>query len=67
MGDIVVNKVRNFLKKSSKGGFTITELVGVSNLSRSAIRTALAKLEGANKVVVRQVGMAKLYCIKNAN
>ncbi|MGK0232628.1 MAG: DeoR/GlpR family transcriptional regulator of sugar metabolism [Patescibacteria group bacterium] len=49
------------LKKQD--GMTITELVNDSKLSRSTIRIALAKLEGAQNVVVRQIGMAKLYSL----
>jgi len=39
----------------------ITELVSLSKLSRSAVRTAIAKLEGANKISFRNIGMAKVY------
>lgn len=58
----IEKKIKEILKK--KGGLTITELVEVSNLSRSAIRIALAKLHGAREVSVRKVGMAKLYKTK---
>jgi len=61
MGDDIVNIVVEILKKNNQNGLTITELVSLSKLSRSAIRTALAKLEGAKNVYVRQVGMAKVY------
>lgn len=44
-----------------KRGMSITDLVNASKSTRSAVRTALARLEGAGKVFVRQVGMAKLY------
>lgn len=50
---------------SSAKDMSITELVVASNFSRSAIRTALARLEGAGKVSFRQVGMAKLYSVNN--
>ena len=56
----VRNKLVEVLKQNPKG-LTITELVGESNLSRSAIIVELAKLEGANKVSVRRAGMAKIY------
>jgi DNA-binding IclR family transcriptional regulator len=52
------------LIKHSKLGISITNIVDESKLSRSSVRTCLAKLEGANKVEIRQVGMAKLYSIK---
>jgi predicted transcriptional regulator len=47
--------------KNSGEGRTITELTEVSQLSRSAVRTALARLEGAKKIVFRPIGMAKVY------
>lgn len=40
---------------------SITEIVDFSGLPRSAVRTSLARLEGAGKVSFRKVGMAKLY------
>jgi DNA-binding transcriptional ArsR family regulator len=58
----VKNKLVKILKQNSKG-LTITELVGKSSLSRSAIIVELAKLEGANKVSVRRAGMAKIYSL----
>lgn len=60
-----VKRVHSILSdKSGKNdfpGLTITEIVRVSKMPRSAVRTALAKLEGAEKVRIREVGMAKLY------
>lgn len=64
MGDKVVSKVVNKVSevlKRTDTGLTITELVDISKLSRSAVRTALANLDGAGKVSVRKIGMAKLY------
>ena len=49
--------------EEKKVGLSITELVALSNLSRSAVRTALAKLEGANKISFRNIGMAKVYVL----
>ncbi len=60
--DNVVNKISSTLKNS--GGLTITEIVVKTKLNRSSVRTALAKLDGADKVSVRKVGMAKVYLIK---
>lgn len=57
--DDVVDNVYSALKNS--GGLTITDLVNKTKLSRSAIRTALAKLDGAERVSVRKIGMAKVY------
>jgi len=52
----------DFLKRSMSG-LTITELVSLSGLSRSTVRVALAKLEGANEVSFRNIGMAKVYAL----
>jgi len=43
---------------------TITDIVNKTRLSRSAIRTALAKLDGGEKVLVKKIGMAKVYSLK---
>ncbi len=59
--DKVVEKVYSVLKNSE--GMTITELVKKTKLNRSSVRTALAKLDGAEKVIVRKIGMAKVYLI----
>jgi len=48
----------------NKTGITITELVTISGLSRSKIRTLLARLEGADKISFRKIGMAKVYYLK---
>jgi DNA-binding transcriptional ArsR family regulator len=60
---IMGDKLISVLKKNSQG-LTITELVDKSKLSRSAVRIELAKLEGANKVSIRKIGMAKVYLLK---
>ena len=59
--DNVVDKVYSVLKNSD--GLTITEIVRKTRLNRSSVRTSLAKLEGAKKVDVRKIGMAKVYLI----
>jgi len=59
-----VEKIQEVLRKNNKTGSTITELVKVSKLTRSSVRTALAKLEGAKKISFRKVGMAKVYTLK---
>jgi len=53
-------KIVQILRNSGEGR-TITELTEISQLSRSAIRTALARLEGAKKITFRPIGMAKVY------
>jgi DNA-binding transcriptional ArsR family regulator len=62
INDSLMNNVLSELKKSD--GMTITELVKKTKLSRSSLRTALAKLDGAGKVAVRVIGMAKIYTVK---
>ena len=57
-------KIIRVLRKSPEKGLTITELVEDSKLSRSAVRIILAKLDGAGKVSVRKIGMAKVYSLK---
>ena len=57
----VVDKVVSVLKNSD--GLTITEIVKKTKLNRSSVRTALAKLDGGDRVSVRKIGMAKVYLI----
>ncbi len=56
-------EIINLLNKE-RHGLTITEIVNKSDFSRSTIRTILAKLEGANKVNIKNIGMAKVYSLK---
>ena len=56
--------ILKILEKNSKNGLTITDIVNLSKFSRSAVRTILAQLEGANQVSMRNIGMAKLYSFK---
>jgi DNA-binding transcriptional regulator GbsR (MarR family) len=60
--DEVVDKIGFILKNSN--GLTITEIVKKTKLNRSSVRTALAKLDGAEKVFIRKIGMAKVYFLK---
>lgn len=62
MDDDVVNRIVEALKKNPSG-LTITNLVELLKISRSSIRTGLAKLEGAKLVQIKPVGMAKVYFI----
>lgn len=48
-------------------GLTITELVSLSKFSRSTVRVVLARLEGANEVSFREIGMAKVYRWEDIN
>ena len=59
--DNVVDKIDSTLSNSNH--LTITEIVDKTKLNRSAVRTALAKLDGAGKVSVRKIGMAKVYSL----
>ena len=53
--------------EENKLGKTITEIVNESNLSRSSIRTALARLEGAGRLNIRKIGMAKVYTLNHSD
>lgn len=57
------NKIISLLKKNPSG-LTITDIVDKSKLSRSGIRSSLARLEGGKKVLFRKIGMAKVYVLK---
>lgn len=63
--DNAVDKIDFVLKNSNL--LTITEIVDKTKLSRSAIRIALAKLDGAKKVSVRNIGMAKVYSLNKGS
>jgi predicted transcriptional regulator len=55
-------EIEKILKKNPIG-LTITEIVERSNFSRSTIRTILARLEGAQKISYKKIGMAKVYTL----
>jgi predicted transcriptional regulator len=55
-------RIINELKRDPDG-FTVSELSKKLNLSRQTISNCFAFLEGAEKVKIRQVGMAKVYYI----
>ena len=48
-------------------GYTISELAEKLKTSRHTIALTFAYLEGAGKVTIRHVGMAKLYCWHDAS
>ncbi len=58
----VRRKLRRMLREHDEG-LTISDFVRGSGLSRSAIVVELAKLEGAEKISMRRVGMAKIYSL----
>lgn len=47
--------------KRNPDGFTISELAKKLKISRHTVANCLAFLEGAEKVKIRKVGMAKIY------
>ena len=59
VSDIIMSILRK-----ERVGLCITEIVNKTNLSRSAVRTALASLSGAGKIKLRRVGVAKIYIVK---
>lgn len=56
-------KIISELMHDNKLGSSITDIVKLTKLSRSAVRTNLARLEGAGKVSSRKIGMAKVYIL----
>jgi predicted transcriptional regulator len=54
------SKIITELQKN-KAGYTISELSKKIKLSRQTIANCFAFLEGAEKVNIRQAGMAKIY------
>ena len=64
MDDKNIKKIIEILKKESILGLTITELVKISKFSRHIVLKTLAQLEGADKVLIRKAGMAKIYSLK---
>ena len=60
----VVEKV---LGEHENGGLTVSEVVNETGLSRYSVSIALAKLEGAQRVLIRRVGMAKMYFLDRSS
>ena len=52
------------LLNENESGLTITDLAKKTNKNRHNIRLILAKLEGAKKIKIRQIGMAKVHTLK---
>jgi hypothetical protein len=57
------NEIEKTLKKFPQGQ-TITDLVNNTKLSRGQIRTTLSFMLGAERIIERKTGMAKLYFLK---
>ena len=47
--------------KEHEEGFTVSELASKLSVSRQTVSNVFAFLEGAGKVSIRKVGMAKIY------
>lgn len=45
-------------------GLTIAEISRLLKITRNTVTVSLAKLEGAERVRIRRVGLAKLYSLK---
>jgi predicted transcriptional regulator len=56
-------KIITELMHNKRMGLSITEIVKLTNQSRSAVRINLARLEGANRIKSRRIGMAKVYIL----
>ena len=54
------NQITSELKKN-KDGLTIQDISNNTKISRNTVVKILAKLEGQNKLEIRQVGMEKLF------
>jgi predicted transcriptional regulator len=53
--------------KENPNGFTVSELSKKLGFSRQTISNCFSFLEGAEKIKIRQVGMAKIYFWKVKN
>ncbi len=60
---VPADKIRGLLSGVPLG-LTIIEVVKLSGLSRTSVRIALARLEGAGAVSIKEAGMAKIYFLK---
>ena len=61
-----MEKEKQIIKEleKNKEGLTIQEIADNTKISRNTIVKVLAKLEGRNDVEIRNVGMAKIYKLK---
>jgi predicted transcriptional regulator len=60
MGEIWKDKIIEILKNNPQG-LTINEIKDKANTTRHTASIVLAELKGEKKIVIRQVGMAKLH------
>ena len=56
-------KIIHILKKHSSG-LTVAEICRLVGITRNTAAVSLARLEGAEQVELRKVGMAKIYSLK---
>ncbi len=66
---LISNSISNHTKiikllKENKPGLTIADISRVLKITRNTIAISLARLEGADKIKIRKVGMAKIYSLK---
>ena len=60
-------KIISLLKKNHITGMTITDFVNESKMTRSRVKTAISRLEGAGKISCEKVSKAKLYFLEGQN
>ena len=56
-------RVIELLKKNNLG-LTIADISKLLEVTRNTVSVNLAKLEGAEQIEIRKVGMAKIYSLK---
>jgi len=52
------------LLSENNSSLTMAEISRLLKISRNTVAVSLSRLEGAERVVIRKVGMAKLYSLK---
>lgn len=60
MGTTKKRLVEELLRKNTDG-LTVTDIASLLKISRNTVAVALAELRGANRIRIREVGMAKLH------
>ncbi len=65
MKDNIENKIINIMKNDMRRYYTIPEIMKASEIiNREKVVTALARLEGKNKIELREKGRTKYYRLK---